>query len=181
GDGAPAGMFQRFPIFQRLITWTKPDAPVARTTREYEWYDHNSLLADEPELKALVPGFMDRAFDLPSRSEMKAGIAGFANKAALRVRYGCTWESTRYDGDRVVLATTDGDYSSRAVVFAVGVTERGSPPFRGSSMGPITWTRWSRNGTPTALSSSSANATLASSSRRGSYRGRAASSWRHRA
>ena len=122
-DGAPAGMFQRFPIFQRLITWTKPDAPVARTTREYEWYDHNSLLADEPELKALVPGFMDRAFDLPSRSEMEAGIAAFANKAALRVRYGCTWESTRYDGDRVVLATTDGDYSSRAVVFAVGVTE----------------------------------------------------------
>ena len=23
----PGGMFQRFPIFQRLITWTKPDAP----------------------------------------------------------------------------------------------------------------------------------------------------------
>jgi thioredoxin reductase len=123
-DDAPAGMFQRFPIFQRLITWTKPDAPVARTTREYEWYDHNSLVADEPELKALVPTFMDRAFDLPSRSEMEAGIAAFAEKAALQVRYGCTWESTRYDGDLVVLATTDGEYRSRAVVFAVGVTER---------------------------------------------------------
>jgi thioredoxin reductase len=123
-DDAPAGMFRRFPIFQRLITWTKPDAPVARTTREYEWYDHNSLLADEPELKALVPTFMDRAFDLPSRSEMEAGIAAFAEKAALQVRYGCTWESTRYDGDRVVLATADGEYRSRAVVFAVGVTER---------------------------------------------------------
>ena len=35
-DDAPGGMFQRFPIFQRLITWTKPDAPVARDTREYE-------------------------------------------------------------------------------------------------------------------------------------------------
>jgi thioredoxin reductase len=122
-DDAPAGMFRRFPIFQRLITWTKPDAPVARTTREYEWYDHNSLLADEPELKALVPGFMDRAFDLPSRSEMEAGIAAFADKAGLEVRYGCVWESTRYDEDRLVLTTTDGEYRSRAVVFAIGVTE----------------------------------------------------------
>jgi thioredoxin reductase len=122
-DDAPAGMFQRFPIFQRLITWTKPDAPVAKTTREYEWYDHNSLLADEPELKALVPGFMDRAFDLPSRSEMEAGLSAFAERARLEARYGCAWESTRYDGDRVVLVTSDGEYSSRAVVFAVGVTE----------------------------------------------------------
>ena len=55
-DERPGGMFQRFPIFQRLITWTKPDAPVERGSREYEWYDHNSLLAEEPELKALVPG-----------------------------------------------------------------------------------------------------------------------------
>jgi thioredoxin reductase len=122
-DDAPAGMFQRFPIFQRLITWTKPDAPVARTTREYEWYDHNSLVADEPELKALVPGFMDRAFDLPSRAEMEAGIVAFAQKARLDVRYGCRWESTRHDGERVVLETSDGEYRSRAVVFAIGVTE----------------------------------------------------------
>jgi thioredoxin reductase len=122
-DDAPAGMFQRFPIFQRLITWTKPDAPVARTTREYEWYDHNSLVADEPELKALVPGFMDRAFDLPSRAEMEAGIAAFAQKARLDVRYGCRWESTRRDGERFVLETSDGEYRSRAVVFAIGVTE----------------------------------------------------------
>jgi thioredoxin reductase len=122
-DDAPAGMFQRFPIFQRLITWTKPDAPVARTTREYEWYDHNSLVADEPELKALVPGFMDRAFDLPSRAEMEAGIVAFADKARLDVRYGCRWESTRHDGQRLVLETSDGEYRSRAVVFAIGVTE----------------------------------------------------------
>ena len=71
-DDRPGGMFQRFPIFQRLITWTKPDAPVERGSREYKWYDHNSLLAEEPEAKALVPGLMDRAFDLPSRAEMEA-------------------------------------------------------------------------------------------------------------
>ena len=37
-DDAAGGMFRRFPVYQRLISWTKPDAPVARGTREYEWY-----------------------------------------------------------------------------------------------------------------------------------------------
>ena len=120
---AAGGMFQRFPIFQRLITWTKPDAPVERTSREYEWYDHNSLLAEEPELKALVPGLMDRAFDLPSRAEMEAGLAAFAERAGLEARYGCTWESTRYDGEQLVLETSDGEYRCRAAVFALGVTQ----------------------------------------------------------
>ena len=48
-DDAPGGMFRRFPVFERLISWTKPDAPCERQTREYECYDHNSLVADEPE------------------------------------------------------------------------------------------------------------------------------------
>jgi thioredoxin reductase len=122
-DERPGGMFQRFPIFQRLITWTKPDAPVERTSREYEWYDHNSLLAEEPELKALVPDLMDRAYDLPSRAEMESGLAAFAERAELDVRYGCTWEAARHDGDRLVLETSDGEYRCRAAVFALGVTE----------------------------------------------------------
>jgi thioredoxin reductase len=121
-DERPAGMFQRFPIFQRLITWTKPDAPVERTSREYEWYDHNSLLADEPELKALVPALMDRAYDLPSRAEMEAGLCAFADRAGLEVRYGCTWESTRFEGEQLVLETSDGEYRCRAAVLALGVT-----------------------------------------------------------
>ena len=135
-DEAPAGMFRRFPIFQRLITWTKPDAPVERTSREYEWYDHNSLVADEPELKALVPSLMDRDFDLPSRAEMEAGIAAFAERAALQVRYGCAWESTRHDGDRIVLVTSDGEYRCRAVVFALGVTEPWRAPVPGLEHAP---------------------------------------------
>ena len=122
-DERPGGMFQRFPIFQRLITWTKPDAPVEKASREYEWYDHNSLLADEPELRAVVPGLMDRAYDLPSRAEMEAGLKAFAQRAQLQVRYGCSWESTRHEGDTIVLVTSDGEYCARAVVFAIGVTE----------------------------------------------------------
>src|SRR4029453_156963 len=31
-DDSPGGMFQRFPVYERLITWTKPDAPFARGT-----------------------------------------------------------------------------------------------------------------------------------------------------
>src|SRR5207248_1401465 len=47
-DDAPGGMFRRFPVYQRLISWTRPEAPFAHGTREYEWYDHNSLVGDEP-------------------------------------------------------------------------------------------------------------------------------------
>ena len=130
-DDVPGGMFRRFPIFQRLITWTKPDAPVERTTREYEWYDHNSLVAAEPQLKALVPRFMDRAYDLPSRAEMEQALAAFADQAALEVRYGCTWESTRHRGEAITLVTSDGEYRCRAVVFALGVTQPWRAPVPG--------------------------------------------------
>ena len=124
-------MFQRFPIFQRLISWTKPDAPVERESREYEWYDHNSLVAEEPDLRALVPGFMKRDFDLPSRPEMLAGLTEFANRAQVEVRYACTWEGTRREGDETVLETSDGEYRCRAAVFAIGVTEPWVAPVPG--------------------------------------------------
>ena len=76
-DEGPGGMFQRFPIFQRLITWTKPDAPVERITREYEWYDHNSLLAEEPELKAFLlkqPTVMYRMLQIEARRLRAANV-----------------------------------------------------------------------------------------------------------
>ena len=130
-DSAPAGMFRRYPIFQRLISWTKPDAPAERGSREYEWYDHNSLVADEPELQALVPGFMDRSFDLPSRPEMEAGLAAFAERAGVAVRYGCEWQGTRRENGNLVLETTDGEYRCRAAVFALGVTEAWRAPIAG--------------------------------------------------
>ena len=130
-DDAPGGMFQRFPVFERLITWTKPDAPFERGTREYEWFDHNSLLAEEPECRALVPQLMDRTFDAPSREEMEAGLAAFAERARLEIRYGCRWESTRREEDGFVLVTSDGEYRCRAAVFAIGVTEPWKAPIPG--------------------------------------------------
>jgi thioredoxin reductase len=127
-DDAPGGMFRRFPIYERLISWTKPDAPVERTTREYEQYDHNSLVSDIDGARALVPEFMDRSYDVPARSEMEDGLASFAERADVQVRYRCTWTGTRREGDGFVLETTDGEYRSRFAVFAVGVTEPWRPP-----------------------------------------------------
>ncbi len=132
-DEAPGGMFRRFPIFERLISWTKPDAPVERGSREYEWYDHNSLLGD-PGTGALTPEFMDRSFDVPSRAEMEAALVAFTERAGVQVRYGCRWSATRQDGDAFALETDHGEYRCRFAVFAIGVTQPWTPPIRGSEL-----------------------------------------------
>ena len=128
-DDEPAGMFRKWPVFQRLLSWSMLDAPCEPGTREYEWYDHNSLVAGEPELRGLVPAQMARDYIVPSRSEMEAGIAAFAR--AVPVRYGCRWEATRRDEHGFTLVTSDGEYRCPRAVFAVGVTE----PWRSSIPG----------------------------------------------
>lgn len=122
-DPAPGGMFRRFPFFQRLLSWTKPYAPVPRDDRFYEWYDWNSLLSDEPESRAIMPTLMDGTSSFPSRPEMEANLAAFVERAGLAVRYDCPWESTRRDGERFVLSTPDGEYRCQAAIFAVGIAE----------------------------------------------------------
>jgi len=131
-DETPAGMFRRYPVFQRLISWTKPQAPVDPQTREYEWYDHNSLLADEPEHRALVPRFMDRSYDVPARDEMAAALRAFVEGTGLAVRYGCSVERARRDENGFVLETSDGEYRCTALVLALGVTEPWLPPIPGA-------------------------------------------------
>jgi thioredoxin reductase len=136
-DEAPGGMFRSLPIFQRLLSWTKPDAPCARGAREYEWYDHNSLLADDPGHRALVAAEMDRAYAVPSRPEMERGLAAFAERVPVRARYGCAWEATRrLDDGRLALRTRDGEYRCRAAVFALGVTEPWRSPVPGIEQAP---------------------------------------------
>ena len=130
-DEGPGGMFRRLPIFERLISWTKPSAPFEPGSREYELYDHNSLIADERAAQACLPELMDRSYDVPSRAEMEAGLASFVERTKLRVRYGCRWLATRRDGDAFVLETSDGDYRARAVVFALGVTTPWTAPIPG--------------------------------------------------
>jgi thioredoxin reductase len=130
-DEAPGGMFRRFPVFDRLISWTKPNAPFEPGTREYEAYDHNSLLADEPQCRALVPRYMDRAYDVPARGEMEAGLEAFCERSGVQPRYGCRWEATSRDEQGFTLTTSDGEYRCAAAVFALGVTE----PWKGGIPG----------------------------------------------
>jgi thioredoxin reductase len=100
---------------------------VAREDRWYQWYDWNSLLADEPKARAIMPDLMDGTSSFPSRPEMEANLAAFAERAGLAVRYDCRWEGTRRDGDRFVLTTTDGEYRCQVAIFAIGIAEPYKP------------------------------------------------------
>lgn len=128
-DDGPGGMFRTYPLFQRLITWTKPYAPAERGTRSYERYDWNSLLDDDRARAALVADAMDGTSYFPSRAEMERGLATFG--ATLPVRYGCAWESTRRDGDGYAVGTSDGEYHADAIVVAVGMTQPWKPAIDG--------------------------------------------------
>ena len=126
-DDAPGGMFRRWPIFQRMLSWTKPYADHRRGTREYERYDWNSLLAEEEGSRAVMARVMDGTSYFPSRPEMERGLVEFAEGTSLAIRYGCRWEATRVDGDEFVLETSDGEYRAQVAVFAVGVAEPVKP------------------------------------------------------
>jgi thioredoxin reductase len=137
-DPSAGGMFRRWPFFQRLLSWTKPHAPVDRGTRAYERYDWNSLLGETPETRAIQPELMDGSSYFPSRPEMEANLVAFADRAGVAVRYGCRWTATKLEEDaagrRFVLETTDGHYSCSALVVAVGVAEPRTPPGLGMEL-----------------------------------------------
>lgn len=122
-DPAPGGMFRQFPFFQRLLSWTKPHTAFAHHTREYERYDFNSLVAFEPENRAVMPELMDGTSEFPSRAEMEAGLLEFARRTGLAVRYDTPWLGTSREGDTFVLHTPAGEYRTRVPVFAVGAAQ----------------------------------------------------------
>ena len=126
-DPVPGGMFRRFPFFQRLLSCTKPYWPVPRDDPFYYWYDWNSLLAEEPENRALMPNLMDGTSSFPSRPEMETNLATFVSRTGLPIRFDTRWESTSRDGERFVLHTSDGDYRCQVPIFAVGVADPFTP------------------------------------------------------
>ena len=135
-DPAPGGMFRRWPVFQRMLSWTKPFTGIERTSRAYERYDWNSLLADDERHRAVMPALMDGTSYFPSRPEMQKGLEAFAERTGIRVRHGTHWESTRQDGKDFVLTTSDGDYHAPVVVFALGVAQPYRPPTPGLEQVP---------------------------------------------
>ncbi len=126
-DPAPGGMFRQFPFFQRLLSWTKPHAGHVHGSREYERYDFNSLVAFEPENRAVMPGLMDGSSEFPSRAEMEAGLVEFVGRTGLRVRYETPWQGTSRDGELFVLHTPAGEYRTRVPIFSVGIAEPSTP------------------------------------------------------
>ena len=128
---APGGMFRRWPIFQRMLSWTKPFTGLDHTSRAYERYDWNSLIGEDDAHRAVMPGLMDGSSYFPSRPEMQAGLEAFVNRTGIRIRYGCHWDSTRREATDFVLTTSDGEYRAPLVVFAVGVAEPYRPPIPG--------------------------------------------------
>jgi thioredoxin reductase len=126
-DRAPGGMFRRWPIFQRMLSWTKPFSDHEHGSTAYERFDWNSLLGEDKQTRAIMPGVMDGTSYFPSRPEMEKGLVTFAERAAIKIRYGCRWESTRQENGEFVLDTSDGEYRAPVAVFAVGVAEPWRP------------------------------------------------------
>ncbi len=85
-----------------------PTRPAEPGTREYEWYDHNSLArrgARAPGARAAAHGPLVHGARRARR--WSAGSPPSRGGRRCAVRYGCTWEATRRDDDgRLVLATS---------------------------------------------------------------------------
>ena len=145
-DSAPGGMFRRWPVFQRMLSWTKPYTGLQRSSRAYERFDWNSLLADDERQRAVMPALMDGTSYFPSRPEMQRGLETFAERTDIKVRYDCRWESTSLTSSPsgggqggaqdFILGTSDGEYRAPIVVFAVGVAEPYRPPIPGLEQVP---------------------------------------------
>jgi len=136
-DPSPGGMFRRLPIYQRLLSWTKPYSLGDPAGRVGEWYDWNSIVSENPALRSIMPGLMDGSSSFPSRANMEENLATFVARANLQIRYGCRWQSTsRADDGRFVLGTPDGDYTCDVAVFAVGMSEPWRPPTQGLELVP---------------------------------------------
>jgi thioredoxin reductase len=130
-DEGPGGMFRRFPLLQRLITWSKPYALEDPATPAYERYDWNSLLVEDEDEPLRVSSFMHGPTYFPGRDEMEAALAAFAERHGVVARYGCGWESTERTEDGVLLHTSDGDYAARVAIFCVGAANPWKPSLPG--------------------------------------------------
>ena len=120
-DPEPGGMFRALPVFDRCLSWSKPVPPPGPGVRENEWYDWNLLLAD-PSHRVLVTDWMESPGIYPSRHELRQALAAFTERARLEIRYECQWTGTRRDENGFVLETTDGEYRSKVVILATGMS-----------------------------------------------------------
>ena len=169
----------RWPFFQRLLSWTKPYAPAERGAREYQRYDWNSLLADEPELRSLQAEFLDGTVVLPVAPRDAAeprGVRRAGRRSAVRYGTPLGVDAARGRARRHHVRRRDDRRRvplPACLVLAVGVARAVDARRRpASSSRATTRTRATRRRTPASGCSSSASRTAASSSRRAWRRGR---------
>lgn len=128
-DDAPGGMFRRLPLFDRLLSWSKPAPP--EPGRGTEWSDWNLLVADAGH-RVSPRSFMDDSALFPSRAEMVAAMEAFADVTSMAIRYGCRWTATARSPDGTYLVeTSDGTYRTPVVVVATGMATPWQPPVPG--------------------------------------------------
>lgn len=120
-DPEPGGMFRTLPVFDRLLSWSKPAPASGPGVRGEEWYDWNLLLADEAH-RVVVTELMKSPGIFPSRQDLQRALVAFTERARLPIRYQCRWTGTRSDQGKFVLETTDGEYRSKVVVLATGMS-----------------------------------------------------------
>ena len=124
-DPGPGRHVPALPVLPATAVLDEAVRPAGRTTRrEYERYDWNSLIAFEPEHRAVMPDLMDGTSEFPSRAEMEAGIRLFAERTGLRVALRDALAGHHPRGRSTTSSTRPhGDYRSRVVIFAVGIAE----------------------------------------------------------
>lgn len=128
-DPAPGGMFRSLPLFDRLLSWSKPAPP--EPGRGVEWADWNLLVADPAHRVSPRMWMADDAL-FPTRSEMVETLMAFADRAGLMIRHGCRWLATGRDPDGTyILETSEGTYRTGMVVMATGMSEPWTPDIPG--------------------------------------------------
>lgn len=135
GDDRPGGMFLHFPLSDRLLTKSMKHSPAQRGSRAYEWYDWNTLLA-QPEHRVEVADYLDEGTIFPTRPQIENVFAAFAGRAALPIRYGCSWSGTRREGSEFVLDTSHGEYRTPLVIVATGQGKPWKPKTPGIDLVP---------------------------------------------
>ena len=133
-DPEPGGMFRRLPLFDRLLSWTKPAPHPASPGRGPQWHDWNAFVT-EPADRLSVADWMDGTSVFPTRAEMAAFLRAFGERTAPDIAYDTRWTGTRRldgpVGGRLVVETSRGDLVTDALVVATGTPLPWRPPTPG--------------------------------------------------
>ena len=140
----PGGMFRRWPLLPAPAVVDQAARAGRRAARaRTSATTGTACSATSPTTRALQPEFMDGTSYFPSRPEMEANLAAFAERAGVAVRYGC--RGPRRASRRTptaggfVVETTDGEYRAavadrrgrrRRAVHAARPRDGAHPPLR---------------------------------------------------